>query len=212
MKIFLMLLSLITFEGSCQYHFRPEKRVRDQLALLVPKDYQFNEYEQEIIDKCNTAKHSLFHTDIEKEFILLMNLARTNPTVLRSFITHRYDSSFWRQLPSIVFDPSTPILKPSFGLHLSARVHAKKSGKRGTVGHQNIDQRINAFNYYFKKGSYGENCSYKSSSNPLLHFLSLMNSKPHFANIMDTEFNSVGVSFKPHSKFGMNSVTCFGWK
>lgn len=212
MKIFLMLLSLITFEGSCQHHFRPEKRVRDQLALLVPKDYQFNEYEQEIIDKCNTAKHSLFHTDIEKEFILLMNLARTNPTVLRSFITHRYDSTFWKQFPPIVLDQSRQVLKPSFGLHLSASVHAVKSGKRGTMGHQNIDRRINTFNFYFKRGVYGENCHYSSSSHPLTHFLSLMNSKPHFGNIMHAGFNSVGVSFKPHSKFGMNSVTCLGKK
>lgn len=208
----LFIFVLIAFEANCQHHFRPEKRVRDRLALLVPKDYQFNEYEKEIIDACNTAKHSHYHTDIEKEFILLMNLARINPVVLRSFITHRYDSSFWNQLPTIVLDPSRPVLKPSFGLHLSASVHAVKSGKRGTMGHQNINRRINTFNFYFKRGVYGENCHYSSSSHPLTHFLSLMKSKSHFKNIMNSEFNSVGVSFKPHSKFGMNSVTCFGWK
>lgn len=212
MKIVLILLVVITFEVNCQHHFRPEKRIRDKLALLVPKDYQFNEYEREIIDGCNTAKHSIYHTDIEKEFILLMNLARTSPTVLRSFIAHRYDSSFLSQLPPITHKQSRRVLKTSFGLHLSAKVHAKKSGKRGTIGHQNIDRRINTFNFYLKKGIYGENCSYSSSSHSLLHFLSLMKSKPHFVNIMQSEFNSVGVSFKPHLKFGMNSVTCFGRK
>lgn len=212
MKCILILSLLITFNCKSQQHFRPEKRIRDQLALLVPKEYGFNQEELAVIDACNTAKHSPFHTDVEKEFILLMNLARTNSTVLQSFISHRYDSSFWNQLPTITSNNSKPLLKVSFGLHLSAKVHAKKSGKRGTIGHQNMDRRIKAFNFYFKAGMYGENCNYSSRSHPLTHFLSLMNSKQHFANIMRAEFNSVGVSFQPHIKFGVNSVSCFGKK
>lgn len=212
MKVISFILVLLAFQGNSQHHFQPEKRIRDRLALLVPKDYLFDKEEQEIIERCNTAEHSIYHTDFEKEFILLMNLARTNPKVLCSFITHRYDSSLWKQLPLITFDSSRLILKSSYGLHLSARVHAKKSGRMGTMGHQNIDRRINLFNFYFKQGTYGENCHYSGSSHPLLHFLSLMKSRPHFKNIMLVEFNSVGVSFKPHSKFGVNSVTCFGRK
>lgn len=212
MKIVLILLVLATFEVNCQHHFRPEKRIRDRLALLAPKEYLFSEYERKVIDGCNTAKHSVYYTEIEKEFILLMNLARTSPSVLRSFIAHRYDSTFLKQLPSITCDSSRIILNTSFGLHLSARVHAKKSGRKGTIGHQNVDRRVYAFNFYFKSGQFGENCSYSSSSHPLVHFLILMKSKPHFVNIMQTKFNSVGVSFKPHTKFGMNSVTCFGSK
>lgn len=212
MKIVLILLVLTTFEVNCQHHFRPEKRIRDRLALLAPKEYQFNEYEREIIDGCNTAKHSFYHTEVEKEFILLMNLARTSPTVLRSFVTHRYDSSLFKQLPTISLKSSRPLLKASYGLHLSALTHAKKSGKKGTTGHQSFRRRIKLFNFYFRQGTYGENCHYGNSGHPLLHFISLMNSKRHYSNIMDADFNAVGVSFNTHRVYGMNSVTCFGLK
>lgn len=212
MKLISFILMLLALQGNSQQHFRPEKKIRDRLARLVPKNYLFNKEEQAIIDRCNTAQHSIYYTDTEKEFILLMNLARSNPTALQSFITHRYDSSLWKQLPSITSDSSRLILETSFGLHLSALVHAKKSGRMGTMGHQNIDRRIKMFNFYFRSGAYGENCNYSSSSHPLLHFINLMRSNPHFKNIMSSNFNSVGVSFKNHVRFGKNSVTCFGWK
>lgn len=221
----------LSVQGFSQHKFKPSPEVahklanraadkkkeedeeRKKLEALTPKIFAFNQRETAIIHRCNTAKHSWYHSESEKEFILLMNLARIDKETLNSYISHRYDSSFIYQLPEIRIDKKRLILKSSYGLHLSAKVHAKKSGRKGTTGHQNVDRRLKMFNFYFKRHPiYGENCSYNDTDHPLIHFIQLMNSKPHYKGIMDVEFNAVGVSFKQHIIYGMNSVTCFGFK
>lgn len=217
---FVFLLLFLSINALAQHNFRPEPEVAAKLAIrkneregLIPKNYTFSNQQQVVIDRCNAAKNSSYHTSEEKEFILLMNLARVDKETLYSYITHRYDSMFITQLPDIRLDEKRLILKSSFGLHLSAKVHAKNSGRKGTTGHQNLDRRVKMFNFYFKRNSiYGENCSYNDTNHPLVHFIQLMNSKRHFNNIMDVEFNAAGVSFKKHIKYGMNGVTCFGSK
>lgn len=202
-----------------QHNFRPAPEVAAKLAIrneeregLIPKTYTFSKEDENVIDRCNTAKKSFYHNKEEREFILLMNLARVDKEVLYKYITHRYDPLFISKLPIIPANERRLILKSSHGLHLSAKVHAKKSGRNATVGHQNLNRRIRMFNFYFKRYPiYGENCSYNDTNHPLVHFIQLMNSKPHFINIMDVEFNAVGISFKKHVKYGMNGVTCFGF-
>lgn len=216
--VFLLLTSSI--DVLSQHNFRPETEVAAKLAIrkkeregLIPKDYTFSNQQQVVINQCNTAKNSFYHTSEEKEFILLMNLARVDKETLYSYIIHCYDSIFITHLPEIRLNEKRLILKSSYGLHLSAKVHAKKSGRKGTIGHQNMGRRVRMFNFYFKRQPiYGENCSYNDTTHPLVHFIQLMNSKPHFKNIMDVEFNAVGISFKKHKQYGMNGVTCFGIK
>lgn len=228
MKWLVLTLSIFTIQGFSQHHFKPSKEVADKLKARTEKKesdkrayeealrrklYKFDDKELLIISGCNTAKNSSYHTQNEQEFILLMNLARTNEGVLHSYIAHTYDTSFVNQLPPIPKSDKRLILDPSFGLHLSAKVHAKKSGRKGTIGHQNMDRRVRMFNFYFKSQPiYGENCSYNDTVHPLVHFIQLMNSPGHFSNIMRVDYNVAGVSFKKHIKYGMNGVTCFGFK
>lgn len=218
-RSFVIVLLVLSHQAFSQ-QFRPEPEVAAKLAVrkkeregLIPKDYTFSEKEAITISRCNTAKKSLYHTKEEKEYILLLNLARVDKETLYSYIIHRYDSLFISQLPEIRIDKKRLILKSSYGLHLSAKVHAVKSGREGTTGHQNLDRRVKMFNFYFKRQPiYGENCSYNDTNHPLVHFIQLMNSPGHFANIMRVDYNAAGVSFKKHSKYGMNAVTCFGFK
>jgi hypothetical protein len=163
-----------------------------------------------IIEKCSTAKDIKYLTFDEREMILLYNLARMYPEFLTTYVANQYDTSFSNALPKYNPKPNLLPLQPSHGLYLSAKVHAKKSGENGTIGHQNLEQRILRYNRSLKKSKkpYGENCSYGDNF-VISHFVQLMNSKEHFKNIMDTDYNTIGVSAYPHIKYTFNFVMCF---
>ncbi len=199
---------------SVAQNFRPSEAKRKELETrkerLVKKDVKFSDSEMEEIATCATAIDCRYLTELEKEFILLHNLARTNPQFFKKYVVMTYDSSFLQKIPPIA-PVKRLILKPLHGLYLSAKEHAKKSGKNGTTGHQNFNSRIKKYNLFKHFNSVAENCSYNREF-ALLHFLSLLNSSGHFRNIMTPEFNYIGVSLKPHSKYGTNIVTCFASK
>lgn len=208
----ILLLPIFTFAQKT-YKFRPDSATQRTLESRRYKHFKFSPSQQEIIDKCHTAKNESYLDDLEKEFILLHNLARTNIEFFKLYVSCQYDSAYLSKIPNIQ-QVSRNLLMPDKGLHKSAKVHAIKSGKKGTTGHQNLDKRIGRYNYFLVKKSnryYGENCSYGNET-AMEYFMGLLNSSGHRKNILTPEYNSIGVSLQPHIKYGNSIVACFARK
>lgn len=212
----LLIILILPFFASAQ-NFRPDSAKRKELEqrkeIKRYKNFKFPPLQQEIIDKCNTAASESYLTFEEKEFILLHNLARTNPEFFKTYVTLQYDSSYTSKIPNIK-NIDRNLLQPDKGLFQSAKMHAIKSGKNGTIGHQNLDKRILKYNYHFVKKDkryYGENCSYGDKT-AIEYFIGLLNSAGHFKNIMIPEYNRIGVSEQSHIKYVTNMVSCFAKK
>jgi hypothetical protein len=184
-----------------------QKSILERQKSKTYKNFSFNDEETLIIQKCNTAKDVDYLTADEKEMIILHNLARVYPNFLPKYVANQYDTSFSNKLPKYNIIAELSILYPMHGLFKSAKMHAIKSGKNGTTGHQDVNERISKHNRKLEIS--GENCSYYDDY-VINHFLGLMNSKPHFSNIIDKSYNSIGLSKQPHIKFGTNFVMCFG--
>ena len=191
------------------------KKVMEQEKEKVRyKNFNFSREQIEIIKKCNTAENSKYLTFNEREFILLHNLVRIDPEFFKIYISLQYDSSLVKLIKPKLIHSNRSLLQPDFGLYKSAKTHSIKSGKKGTIGHQNLDKRILKYNYHFVKKEkmfYGENCSYGDQT-IVEHFISLLNSPGHFKTLMTPTFNSIGVSQQPHVKYSDNVVACFAKK
>ncbi len=178
-------------------------------------EYDFTKEEIIVIRKCNTARFSIFESHQMKEFIKLMNLARMNPALTFKYVEHKYGESKASELPVITYWNKSRmkrnLLRPSFGLHLGAFVHAIGSGIGGTIGHQNFEARLLAclnWNVMFPGNAAGENCAYGDRL-AIDNFIALMNSSGHRGNILNPSYIRTGVSRKWHARYQYNCVTMF---
>jgi hypothetical protein len=173
----------------------------------------FTRSEKALIRKANTARFAFYHGRRMKEFIRLMNLARTDPALLDKYVDNKYDMDISRVVALAadrVLHPAV-LLRPSLGLHLGSWWHAIESGLKGTVGHQGFDKRRLAtlnLNTLLPGVASGENCEY-GNNEALNIFIALMNSTGHRANILDPSYMRVGVSKKWHKIYTRNTVTMF---
>jgi hypothetical protein len=183
------------------------------ICLVFAWAQDFTKEEQKIIRKAKTGKLVIYHGKQGKEFIRLMNLARTNPLLCAKYLSAKYDIDSSQLRIITRFNPTkkAKLLRPKFGLHLTAWMHALVSGWSGSNGHHGFEVR-----YYmclnFSNPS-GENCSYGEKKAPDI-FLQLMHSPQHRANILNRYYSRIGVSKKWHSKYKVNTVSIFsgpGW-
>lgn len=169
------------------------------------------------LDSANTAKDISQLTDVEKETIMYLNLARLYPKEFAQNEAKDYagaatmgassNSSYQRSLISdlqkmkpiqrLVFDQS------SYSL---AKCFAKEAGDRGMVGH-------NRKKCPKPSGFYGECCSYgmKSGKDIVMQLLIDEGLKDlgHRTIILNPAFSKVGLSIAPHKKFATNTVIDF---
>ncbi len=188
-------------------------------ATLQAQDKDpLQDWDQAVISKANTAAEADYLTETEKRVILLTNLARTNgPLFAQTFLSEwmedkkqtRYSRSLERELKKI---SNLPLLVPQKDLYDIAFGHAKKSGKRGTTGHQDFDKRFRPV-----MGTYsmvGENCAYGyNRARDIVIGLLIDEGIPdlgHRKNMLNPEFNSVGVAIQPHKTYQYNCVMDFG--
>jgi uncharacterized protein YkwD len=178
----------------------------------------WNRWDSLVIAKANTAIDEDYMTSEEKLVILITNLARADgplfsETFLNTYLEgeekNKYTRSLYKELKSIKnFQP----LYPEKDLFKAAEGHAVKSGKNGQVGHQGFDAR---FKPLMKKyNSVAENCAY-GFDQALDNVLQLLidegvPSLGHRVNILNSEFNSIGVSIQPHKGYRFNCVMDFG--
>jgi hypothetical protein len=182
--------------------------------------FDFKEWPDSIIELANTAKNIDYLSDEEKKVIFIVNLVRMKPklfanTILKKYINvneikeNSYVSSLIKDLMSM--KPLNP-LYPNKGLYDCANYHAKYTGEKGIVGHQNSDMR---FKKYAPNFDYtGENCHY-GSNDPLNIVIDLLidegvPSLGHRKNILNSGFVYLGVSIQPHKTYEYTTVMCFG--
>jgi len=169
--------------------------------------------------KCNTAANATYLSSDEKEIIYILNLIRTNPVLFRNTVLKKYpaasgkgylaDDKFYYQSLMNTLAKMQPVnlLIPDKACFESAKSHAISSGINGYVGHK----RINADSE--KKKTYNGECCDYGNSDPLEIVLSLLIDEgvPSLGhrNLMLSNYNKVGVSIKPHKKYGTNTVIDF---
>lgn len=169
--------------------------------------------------KLDTAVNANFFTRDEKEVILLMNKARTNPSLFaKQYLESRKNEGTYARecyVELLSMKPVVPLL-PSRALYLSAKDHAIDMGRTGNTGHNGTDgssmsARINRYGSW--GGGISENCSY-GYSDPLGIVLQLLiddgvPSRGHRKNILNGNSRFVGLSIQSHTRYRYNCVQDF---
>ncbi|MFH2096592.1 MAG: hypothetical protein ABIJ16_12855, partial [Bacteroidota bacterium] len=124
-------------------------------------DFQKNELKT--IRKMNTAKYAYYMGPRSREIIRLCNLVRNNKPLYYKYVKARYGEEYVSEgyADASVSKRPRPVLRPSFGLWLTAKSHAVFSGIIGYEGHGSFMFRIFLFgNMNCLFTSCGENCCY----------------------------------------------------
>jgi len=181
----------------------------------------WEEWDPAIVSELNTAADVFYLDDEEKKVILLMNMVRHDgPLFSRTFLdayvkeNQVKNSSYLRSLRKDLNRVSgLAPLRPEKDLTGAALGHALASGKSGKVGHQGFNKRFDPLmgNPYMRVG---ENCSYgyETAGDIVISLLIDEGIKDHGhrKNILAPDFNSVGVSIRPHRTYRVNCVMDFG--
>ncbi len=188
--------------------------------LAIEPGNIWEQWDSITIAMANTAAGTDYYTEEEQLIILYTNLARTDgplftATFLKSYMKNKspskYTRSLFRDLKKVKgFQP----LFPEPDLYKIALGHAITSGKSGHAGHRDFDKRFKPV-----LGRYNlvaENCAYglEDAMSVVIELLIDENVKDlgHRKNILNPDFNSIGVSIQPHKKFNHNCVMGFGRK
>ena len=194
-------------------------------SIEASKRDQFSDlgWTKEELESANTAKDVDYLTDDEKQVIMLCNLARCNgPKFAKTYLDkwlegktkNEYTRSLYEDLSKI---SKLPMLKPSEILYSTARNHAIDMGETGQQGHNSSDGTSFGKRVMKVYGPHlvGENCSY-GIQDPQDMVIALLiddgvKSLGHRKNILNEQFNEIGVSIKPHNSiYKYNSVLDFG--
>lgn len=173
------------------------------------------------VSKANTAAGVPELSDMEREVIYLMNLARMDGakfwnTYLSKHLGNRsgsYITSLQRDLQSV---RNLPMLYPDAGLCKAARYHANDMAKNNFFAHNSYDgtgcfQRLKR---YYASGTAAENISagMKTAIAVVAQLLVDENtpSLGHRKNILNRAYNAVGVACGSHGRYQYCCVQDFG--
>ncbi len=178
------------------------------------------QWDKDVISKANTGANTSYLSEEEKKVILLTNLARYDgklfsESFLEDFLQGQKPTKFTRSLfRDLEKVKSLPMLEPEKDLFEIALGHAELSGKNGTTGHQRFEKRFDPV--MGKYNAVAENCAY-GFENALNNVLQLLidegiNSLGHRKNMLNPDYNSIGVSIQNHKEYRFNCVMDFGRK
>lgn len=202
MRISNFLIALLVIESFCCFKGFESKDL-------------FSHFTKEQLKAANTAENYGKLSKEEKEVVQIANLFRMYPSKISDeYLTpyfkknkkevNNYTKSLLNDLkkakPCAVLLPEDICMK-------SALSHAEKMGKSGKTGHDGMSKRLKPY------GFAGENCDY-GHDKALDIIMSLMidegvPSLGHRKNILDADYTHIGVSIKPHKKYGDNCVMDF---
>ncbi len=212
MKYFLSaFLVLITLTGSSQTAIG--------VSPVSPLATYSNAWNDIKFSKCNTAANAPYLSSDEKEIIYILNLIRTDPVLFSKTVLKKYpalsgkgylatDEFYYISLVNTLakMQPLN-LLVPDKACFESAQCHASSSGASGYAGHKRTNGTCEN-----KKTYNGECCDY-GNSEPLEIVLSLLIDEgvPSLGHrdIMLSSYTKVGVSIKPHKKYGTNTIFDF---
>ncbi|MEN9511041.1 MAG: hypothetical protein RLZZ370_860 [Bacteroidota bacterium] len=175
----------------------------------------YSQQELNTVQRCNTARLAFYMRKRCRRMVLMSNLLRKDPLLLHKYMSLQTDSnstnskSYFARLnirQEADFMRETPLLKPSFGLYVSSKIHAINSGINGRSGHQGLDLRMRlGLNW---NRIYGENCFY-GRLNEYEMMVGWINSDGHYGNLVAKGYYRIGISGFWHRKFGQNYVQVF---
>lgn len=183
--------------------------------------YPFNQWTTATIEKANTAANTDTMSRNEKAVVFFCNLARLNGKLFAKTFLQQYIDSAGIEEDSVYVGTlfsdlkaagSLPVFQPATDLQQIADSYARRSGQKGWTGHKYYHSRFrNAYPNYWATG---ENCLYETS-NPLEIVLKLLidrgvESLGHRHNILDPNFNRIGIAIAPHSELSWVCVMDFG--
>lgn len=178
--------------------------------------------EEKLKATSNSAESKM--SAIEKEVMYYINLVRINPSkfekeVLQPYlqgkkISRKYVSSLKKELKNL--KPLTE-LKHTQKLFEFAKHHAKTTGKIGKVGHKSV--LFKSYKSRSKKllqtySNVGENIQYGYNDGELIVLDLLIDEGikdlGHRRNILNKDFEYIGISIQNHKKYNHNCVIEFG--
>ncbi|MCK4920209.1 MAG: CAP domain-containing protein [Bacteroidales bacterium] len=178
------------------------------------------QWDKDVISKANTGANTSYLSEEEKKVILLTNLARYDgklfsESFLEDFLQGQKPTKFTRSLfRDLEKVKSLPMLEPEKDLFEIALGHAELSGKNGTTGHQRFEKRFDPV--MGKYNAVAENCAYgfENAFNNVLQLLidEGINDVGHRKNMLNPDYNSIGVSIQDHKEYRFNCVMDFGRK
>lgn len=201
-----------------------------------------SKYKRENVDETvwdlsvlDTARDADYMDEIEKDVVLEMNMARSNPKQyaelyleprVKRFKGKLYDGYYQTNEGADVVNEcikfmkghsSLAVLSPSKGLTRAAKDHAETQSLTDQAGHTGTDGS-DPFTRMKRYGSYkrtaGENISYGSKSAREIVVVLLIDdgvkSRGHRKNIMSRDFKTTGIGFAgQHKSFGCECVLDF---
>ena len=178
-------------------------------------------WDPDVIKSLHTGAGIEYLTEEEQKVVLFMNMARFDGPLFASTFLDAYvaenqveNSSYLRSLYKDLKKISelTPF-QVEGDLTSVAQGHADLSGRTGHTGHKNFDKRFEPLQGNPYTG-WAENCSYgyKDAVDIVISLLIDEGVKGvgHRINILNEEFNSVGVAIYPHKTYKTNCVIDFG--
>lgn len=161
------------------------------------------EWKKEQLSKANTVADITYLTEIEKETILYLNLARLYPKdfikIELSGTSHNhYEASLIKTLKSM--NPMSPMVFDET-LYEFAKCYSKEMGDKGTVGHNRRK---------CKNGNFAECCSYGMNTGREVVLQLLIDegvpSLGHRKICLSERFSKIGVSVHTHKAYGTCAV------
>jgi uncharacterized protein YkwD len=197
-------------------------------APAPPKDRSIGRADNETADwdikSLDAARGVDYLTDLEKDFILELNMVRRNPKryaelyiqpELRNYTGSKY-SAAQECVAELSGAAGVGILRPEKGMYLAAKDHAADQAKTGETGHEGSDgsapwDRLRRYGSY--KGGAAENCTY-GAMNARERVVGLLiddgtPSRGHRKNIMNGAYTRVGLAVGTHTKYGGACVMDF---
>ena len=186
----------------------------------IPEKSSLDRWDSNTLAKANTGVSVDYLNDEEKMVIFITNLARINgplfiETILEPYLQEkpktRFTKSLYKDLNKV---NNLKPLQPESDLYKIALGHAEKTGRKGTLGHEGFERRFKPL--MTKYNMVAENCAYgfeKGFDNALQLLIDEgVQGLGHRKNMLNPEFNSIGVSIKTHKTYRYTCVMDFGKK
>ena len=206
-----------------------KKRFGIILLLMLAVGFIYGEEDSSRLIPNDGLKDLDFLSEVEKEIIIELNKARSNPAAYAAYleefknlyvgkyiyfagrppyVTQEGAPAVSEAIEVLKSMAPVPVLRVSKGLSAAARVHVEEQSPTGATGHSGADgstpgERVDRFGKWRKE--VGENIEY-GSADPREIIMQLIvddgvKDRGHRKNIFKPEFGVVGVSFGPHHRY-----------
>ena len=207
------------------------------LVLVMVVGLFSGESENSLLSPNDGVENLYFLGDLEKEVIIELNRARTNPAgyakkledLKRHYVgkyiyiagrtqvvTQEGVSAVNEAIGFLKSTAPVPVLRVSKGLCAAAKVHAEDQGPKGLVSHEGSDkstpgERMNRFGTWGT--AFGENIEFgNTTAREIVMQLLIDDGVPgrgHRKNIFNPLYRVVGVGSGPHHSYGQMCVMDF---